>query len=115
MRAGCVIDAVSATACGAALQPSELGCEARQVEQLRLSAVQEREQVAVDVALGFLGRGVFDPMHPETLAWPLAAIAVARHLADAVTLQQLRELHGDVVRRERRTAFTDSVEDRAAI
>ena len=42
MTARRVVDAVPATPRGPTLQPRELGCEARQVEQLRLSAVQER-------------------------------------------------------------------------
>ena len=51
---GCVVDAVSAAAGRAPFQAAELRSQARQVQQLDLAAVQERQRVPVQVGLRLL-------------------------------------------------------------
>ena len=70
MAAGRVIDAVSAAARGVALQAAELGDEATVIDELDAAAVQQRQEIAVEVALRLEGDGVFDAVSLESLARP---------------------------------------------
>ena len=66
------------------------------------AAVQQRQQVAVEVGLGLLRDLVAEAMPAERLLDELAAKMVAGDLGDAIELAERGELVDDSLRRERR-------------
>src|SRR6516162_2987414 len=74
-----MVDRVATAARGATLKTAKLSDEALVIEQFNAAAVQERQQVAIQIGFRLGGDGVFDAMNPETLAWPLRGETIAAH------------------------------------
>jgi hypothetical protein len=89
VRAGGVVDRVLAAASSTPLQPDKLGGEPVVVQQLGCARVQQRQAVAVQVALGPGGGFVTDARLVELLLRPLAGVAVALDGDDPVAAEQL--------------------------
>ena len=68
VRTGGMVDAIFATAHAPALKADQLGAEAPMVQQLGPATVQDREKVAIQIALRPLGRFIFDAMLAESLS-----------------------------------------------
>jgi hypothetical protein len=68
VRARRMVDAVAPAARSAALEPDELRSQARIVEQLAAAAVQDRQDVSVQIALDLLADQILDTVRAETLA-----------------------------------------------
>ena len=54
------------------------------LDQIDGTAIDERQQVSIEVRFGFLGRIIVDPMLAELLAWPLASITITVNLRAAI-------------------------------
>ncbi len=108
-----MVYAVAPAARSSALEAAELRDEARVIEQFDLAGVQQREHVAIDVALRMLREIVRNAVHAEALARPLAGVPVAGDAMHAIALKRLGEVGDDALRGERRSALADAVEDRA--
>ncbi len=87
MTAGRVIDAVASSARSATLERAELRNETGIIEKFDAATVQERQHVAIEVALGLLRDFIFDAVNPKPFPRPFAGLSIARDLADAVTFQ----------------------------
>src|SRR5262249_2954555 len=108
-----MVDTVTRTACSPALQPDQLPGENRVVEQLDLAAVERGQEAQVNLALALLCRLILrDTMRSEPLARPFTGIPITDNLADAVALEQNRELRHDIVRAERRTPLARQIQHR---
>jgi hypothetical protein len=84
MGAGGMIDAVAAAARGAPLKANQLRQQSCVVEQVELARINERQQVAIQFRLRLGGGLVGDAVTAEALARPVAAVAVAIDLGDAI-------------------------------
>jgi hypothetical protein len=80
-----VVDRVAARARRPPLQPTELGRQARQVEQFDATRVQKRQQVVIQIALRSGGLLEFNPVLSEPSTRPLAGVTIANDLRDAIT------------------------------
>ena len=106
-----VVNRILAGARHAALETDDLRDEAVVLRQHDAAAVQQRQQVAVEVGLGLLRDLVAEAMPAERLLDELAAKMVAGDLGDAIELAERGELVDDSLRRERRARFADDVDD----
>ena len=68
MRTRRMVDRIASVARRATLEAKELGVQPRHVEEFDTLGVQERKKIAVEVALGLLGRLVGDPVRLEPRA-----------------------------------------------
>jgi hypothetical protein len=112
---GTVINRVAATARGSAFEAAQLRDQASVVEQVDLARINGRQQVAIQVALGFCARLAVDALLGKALDRPQAAPTVASYFRDAVTLKQRGELNRYVRRREWRPALPRSVDNRGVV
>ena len=104
-----VVNRILAGARHAALETDDLRDEAVVLRQHDAAAVQQRQQVAVEVGLGLLRDLVAEAMPAERLLDELAAKMVAGDLGDAIELAERGELVDDSLRRERRARFADDI------
>ena len=82
-----MIDAVATASGNPTLKSHQLADKPRVVEQIDPRAIQQGQKVAIEIALR-RGRGLIgDAEFAELLARPLAGVAVADDLRDAVGLQ----------------------------
>ena len=77
MRAGPVINGVLAAASGPALKAVKLGDQAADIKQLALARIEQRQSVAINVALHPLARNIVNIALLELLARPLAGVPIA--------------------------------------
>ncbi len=110
-----MIDRVLAASRRAPFQPHELIDQPGGVQEVNLSAVDQRQGVPVEVGLGPIGDLVGDASFVELFPWPLPTVPVARDLADPVGLQGLRKLLDHGLRRERRLDFPQAVQHRSLV
>src|SRR5262245_52301694 len=83
-----MIDRIPAAAGGATLERAELVDQARIVEQLDAPAIDQRQQVDVELALG-PGRGLVENAEfSELLDRPRPSIVISLDSADVVAFQQ---------------------------
>jgi hypothetical protein len=68
MRARRMVNRVAATTGGSTLKRTQLRDQPRMIEQFTPATVQQRQQVAIQIALGFVGDAVFDAVFAEDLA-----------------------------------------------
>src|SRR4029079_15729859 len=99
-----VVNRILAGARHAALETDDLRDEAVVLRQHDAAAVQQRQQVAVEVGLGLLRDLVAEAMPAERLLDELAAKMVAADLGDAI---ELAERGDDSLRREWRARLPD--------
>src|SRR5262245_19821131 len=64
------------------------------------TAIDERQQVSIEVRFGFLGRFIVDPMLAKLFAWPLSPIAITVNRGAAILPDQLRILLDNGLGRE---------------
>ncbi len=90
--AGRMVDGIPAASGSAPLQSAELIDRSRVLQELDPTAVQQREELEVDLRLRPLRHLIGDVPHAEPLAGPLTPIAVAADEIDPVPLQRRPEL-----------------------
>src|SRR5262245_1374745 len=98
MRARSVVDAVLASTRGATLKADKLRHQAIIAWQDNAPAVQQRQQVAIEIALGLLRHDVADPMTAKQFARELARIPITNNLANTVALEQHSEVSNHALR-----------------
>ena len=91
MRAGSVINGILAAARRPALKAVKLGYQPAIIEQLTLARIEQRQSVAVNVALHPLGRNIVNIALLELFARPLTARIDRRSPSDAVSRQRLQK------------------------
>src|SRR6516164_2303768 len=92
---------LAGAAAGPALEADQLSDHFLIIEQLDLTAVDQRQQLNIDRALDRLRDDVADAIAAKRLARPLAAITITRHMTAAVRLDRRGEFCGDLLGRER--------------
>src|SRR5829696_910075 len=112
MTAGSVVDAISPAAGRAPLKTAQLSFQPGHVENVDALAIQKRQEIAIDLALGTFIDAVANAVHPKPLARPLACVSIPFDLRDAVALEEHREFLHDVLRRERRLALAHCIQHR---
>jgi len=81
------------------------------IEQVQPAAVQDWQEVAIQITLRFSRGLIADVMLHKPLARPLARVAVALDFDDLLAREQLRELRNHIFGRERRLALPERVDD----
>ena len=102
---------LSAATRDGALQADDLRQEAVVARQRDASAVEEREQVDVKLALRFLRGLVADAAALESFRRKAAGVAVADDFADAILLQQWCKFRDDLARLERWPLLANAIDD----
>src|SRR5262249_44279149 len=82
-----VVDAVPASASGAALEAEELSVKPRYIEELEAPGVHEGQQVSVQLGLRVVRWLVGDAVRLEPLAGPFAPVTITLHGPHAVGFQ----------------------------
>ncbi len=87
-----VNDVPAGAARRAPFQRGQLSLKLRHVEQPAAHAVQDRQQLAIEVGLALLARLIGDPVRRETIPDPGCPVPVARDPMDAVGLAERGKL-----------------------
>ena len=111
VRARAVIDRILAAARRPALKAVKLGDQAADIKQLALARIEQRQRVAINVALHPLGRNIVHIALLELLARPLASISIARHLRDAVSRQRRAKVFDHGLGLKRRPNLANAVKN----
>ena len=113
--AGVINIFLSAPTCDGALQADDLRQEAVVARQRDASAVEEREQVDVKLALRFLRGLVADAAALESFRRKATGVAIADDFADAILLQQWCKFGDDFARLEGWPLLSNAVDDDAVL
>jgi len=86
-----MIDLVAPGRSSASFQAAKLADQSRIIEQANEATVEDRQRIAVNVALRLVRQLVENALIAEWLTTPLASKTVADHDADAIGLQRIDE------------------------